>query len=185
MSSQVMARFFALLTIVADVSVLASLAVWALRSRSGRAATSHARAREFLATHGLRLATLVALTCTVGSLYLSEVANYVPCKLCWYQRIAMYPLVPLLLVAAVRRDLWIRPYVVVLAALGGLVSLYHVAEERIGWLQEHGVACDLANPCSFRWVDEFGFITIPLMAGTAFALIIATLLLARPPEELA
>src|SRR4051812_10965964 len=54
------------------------------------------------------LAALVAVVATCGSLYLSEVAHFVPCTMCWYQRIAMYPLAPMLVVAAWRRDRGIK-----------------------------------------------------------------------------
>ena len=65
-----------------------------------------------------------------GSLYFSEVAHFVPCRLCWYQRIAMYPLVLLLGIATLRRDVGIRLYAIPLAAIGAAVSIYHVQLER-------------------------------------------------------
>ena len=74
---------------------------------------------------GLWLAFLVAATATAGSLYFSEVADFVPCQLCWFQRIAMYPLAVILLVAAIRRDRSVRWYVGPIAVIGGLVSTYH------------------------------------------------------------
>ena len=61
-----------------------------------------------------------------GSLYFSEVANYIPCTLCWYQRIAMYPLVVLFGIAAVRRDRGIAPYGLVLSAVGAVIAVYHL-----------------------------------------------------------
>ena len=106
------------------------------------------------------LAFLVAAVATAGSLYFSEVANYVPCRLCWFQRIAMYPLAVILLIAAIRRDRAIRWYAVPLAAVGACVSIYHYLVEWHPRLE--GDACDPTNPCSLVWFREFGFVTLPL-----------------------
>jgi disulfide bond formation protein DsbB len=183
-----MTLLFGLLTLAGWVA-LAGVVVVAAGARAGSAPLAGALGwlRDALDGQGLALAFLVAAVATGGSLYLSEVAHFVPCKLCWYQRIAMYPLAPLLALAALRRDRSVRWYVVLQAVLGGLVSLYHMAEERIGYLQHHGLACEVDNPCYYRPVERFGFMTIPVMAGTAFALIATTLLLVRSdvPEELA
>ena len=81
----------------------------------------------------LYLAWVVALVATLGSLYLSEVRGYQPCILCWYQRIAMYPLSLLLGIAAFRDDLDIRRYAMPLAGIGLLTSLYQNAEDW-GWI---------------------------------------------------
>lgn len=131
-------------------------------------------AAESLAGQVLPLAFLVAVIAMTGSLYLSEVAGFTPCTLCWYQRIAMYPQVLLLGVAWYRADEGIRSYSLPLALVGALVSTYHVVLERVPSLEDSGV-CDPANPCTIRWVERFGFITIPLMALSAFVLIASLL----------
>jgi disulfide bond formation protein DsbB len=118
----------------------------------------------------IQLAFVVALIATLGSLYLSEVAHFVPCRLCWYQRIAMYPLPVLLGIAWWKRDAGIRRYVVPLALIGLLISTYHILVERFPSLEDSGV-CEVSNPCTIRWVERFGFVTIPTMAFAAFALI--------------
>ena len=93
-----------------------------------------------------------------------------PCRLCWYQRIAMYPLPVLLGIAWWKRDAGIRRYVVPLALIGLLISTYHILVERFPSLEDSGV-CEVSNPCTIRWVERFGFVTIPTMAFAAFALI--------------
>ena len=80
-----------------------------------------------------------------GSLYFSEVAHFVPCRLCWYQRIAMYPLVLLLGIATLRRDRGIRLYAIPLAAIGAAVSIYHVQLERF---PDQASFCSLEAPCN-------------------------------------
>jgi disulfide bond formation protein DsbB len=127
--------------------------------------------RAVVQQRALVIAGSVAVAATTGSLYFSEVADFIPCKLCWYQRIAMYPLAVLLVMAAIRRDRWILLYVRVIAVLGLAVSAYHVW---IQWFPEKSNFCEFDNPCSARWVEAFDRVTIPQMAGLSFVLIIAT-----------
>jgi len=126
----------------------------------------------------LTIAAGVAIVATAGSLYLSEVADFPPCRLCWFQRIGMYPLAVMLPIAAWRRERLVRWYALPLAVGGGAVSIYHVLVERFPSLESG--ACDLANPCSIVWVERFGYLTIPAMALSGFVLI--ALLLALPQE---
>jgi disulfide bond formation protein DsbB len=126
--------------------------------------------RRLLVARGQWLAFGVALLATSGSLYYSEVANFVPCLLCWYQRIAMYPLVLILLAAAVTRDARAAKYVVPLAVIGLVVSVYHYQLELF---PEQATVCSVGVPCTFRHVEELGFISIPFMAGIGFISILA------------
>jgi disulfide bond formation protein DsbB len=124
----------------------------------------------------LPLAAAVAAVATAGSLYLSEVAGYVPCTLCWYQRIAMYPLVIVLGVAAWRRDHQVWRTALPIAGIGAAIAVWHIAIERNPSL---GGACDPAAPCSLLWVNEFGFLTLPTMALIGFVTIAVLSLAAR------
>ena len=146
----------------------------------GRLVDSRSEVIRAIDDAALWLAFLIALASTLGSLYFSEVANYVPCRLCWFQRIAMYPLSVILLIAALRRDTAIRWYAVPLAAIGACVSIYHYLVEWHPRLE--GDACDPTNPCSLVWFREFGFVTLPLMALCGFVAIIALLLPAGQRE---
>ena len=128
----------------------------------------------------LALAAFVAVIATAGSLYFSEVAHFTPCKLCWYQRIAMYPLAPTLVVATIRRDLGVRVYGAILAVVGALVATYHVLLERYPTLESS--ICDPTNPCTLIWVERFGYLTIPGMAPSGFALILVLLAIVRPED---
>jgi disulfide bond formation protein DsbB len=131
-------------------------------------------ARAVIGPAALWLAVLVAAVSTAGSLYLSEVAGFVPCALCWYQRIAMYPLVVILGVAAVRGDASVRRYAVPVAVIGALISVWHIGVERIPGMPSG--ACSLDVPCSLIYVERFGFVTIPVMALAGFVAIITLLL---------
>jgi disulfide bond formation protein DsbB len=128
----------------------------------------------------LPLAWLVAAGATVGSLYFSEVANYTPCRLCWYQRIAMYPLAVILLVAMLRRDRAVKWYAVPVAAIGAAVSAYHYLIE---WKPSFDSgSCEVTVPCTIPWFRELGFVTLAFMAFAGFAAII-TLLTVRYEES--
>jgi disulfide bond formation protein DsbB len=120
-------------------------------------------------TYGLYFAWLIAIVAMVGSLYFSEVRAFVPCSLCWYQRILMYPLVILLGIASFRQDKHIIPYVLTLSIFGGLIAGWHILEENLPALELP--MCSVGVPCSVKYVNYFGFITIPTMALVAFTLI--------------
>jgi disulfide bond formation protein DsbB len=128
---------------------------------------------------GLQLATAVAVTTTLGSLFMSEVAGFVPCELCWYQRIFAWPLSLILTVAAVRRDRTVWTYALPLCAVGGAVSIWHVLIERVPALAD-STACDATTSCTVRWVWEFGFVSIPLLALTCFMAVATGTWMARP-----
>ena len=101
-----------------------------------------------------------------GSLYFSEVANYIPCTLCWYQRIAMYPLVVLFGIAAVRRDRGIAPYGLVLSVVGAVIAVYHL---QLTWFPEQASFCKQGALCEVEWFKIWGFSTIPYLSLVAFA----------------
>lgn len=176
MSTDTVTTFFALLAVLALVVVVVAAGT-ALVSKLGGATPRWAvGARAAVAPVALPLAWAVATTCTLGSLYLSEVAKFPPCILCWYQRIAMYPLVVILAVASLRRDLAVKWYVVPLALVGLGISIYHYLVERFP--DSVSFSCSADVPCSTVWVWRFHFLSIPAMAGLGFALIITLVLLA-------
>lgn len=158
------AFFFSLLALTAltGTVLLTVLLVSARRDPEGQAAVL----LDDVAPAALPLAAVVAATSMFGSLYFSEVLLFEPCKLCWYQRIAMYPLAPLLGIAAVRRDLHIRPYAWILSGSGALIAAYHYT---IQWFPDlEATSCAADNPCSAFFVREFGFVSIPFMALCGF-----------------
>jgi disulfide bond formation protein DsbB len=120
------------------------------------------------------LAWAVAVVSTLGSLFLSEVANFIPCLLCWIQRGFMYPLAIALAFPRARRS-WA---VCLWALAGSLVSIYHYAIEQIPSFAGSDF-CSATIPCSFIWVEEFGFVTIPFMALCGFLSIAAITLTHR------
>lgn len=112
----------------------------------------------------------ISLVATLGSLYFSEIQLYEPCKLCWYQRILMYPLVLILGIAYIQRNVKIAVTSAVFATIGFCIGAYHYSIQKVAFLQEHAAACGRI-PCTGQYINWFGFVTIPFLSLTAFLLI--------------
>ena len=131
--------------------------------------------RETMLGGELWAAWAVALASMLGSLYFSQVANFVPCELCWFQRIAMYPLVAILLVGALRRDVRAAvQYAFVLPIAGVLIATYHIYIEANPSAEPSGCRVG-GTSCATKWIEKFGYITIPVLSITAFAAILVLL----------
>lgn len=124
------------------------------------------------------IAWFQAAIATAGSLFFSEVMGLPPCVLCWYQRIAMYPLVLILGVAIVRRDRSILVYSLPFALVGLIISIYHNLLY-YGFVSESIVPCTSGVSCTSRQLEWFGFVTIPLLSLTAFTMITACLIMGK------
>jgi len=127
--------------------------------------------RELIRKYAPHLALVAVTIATLGSLFYSEIAGYEPCKLCWAQRIFMYPQVILLITAfAKKRAGAMLAYTLPLSVIGGLIAIYHYLLQ-LGVVS--GVACGVVGysvSCAQKFVLTYGYITIPLMAVTAFGL---------------
>lgn len=128
---------------------------------------------SFFARNGIRFSFFVALAATAGSLFYSGYAGFVPCSLCWFQRIFMYPEVILLGLAWLKNEKHIIDYSLTLSIIGWLISAYH---NYIIYKGLHSIVCTISEPCTVNYVLEYGYITIPMMALTAFSLIILFLI---------
>jgi len=174
--------FFLVLTILAWIAV-AVLAPAAIFTFTNRRATRTANALiEWIGPQARALAFVVAAMATTGSLYYSLVAHFIPCELCWYQRICMYPLTAILLVGLIRRDAAVRWYALPLIAIGAPLSLYHWLVERVPAFAETS-SCSVVAPCTTPYFQKIGFVTLAFMALSAF-LLIGTLLLTDRAYEL-
>jgi disulfide bond formation protein DsbB len=131
--------------------------------------------RSALWGYELWAAFVVAAIATGGSLFFSEIAHFVPCELCWYQRICMYPLSLITLLAAAAGDFRVARYLLPLPVVGAGVSVYHLLVEN--GVVAQSTACLVSAPggCATKWIDEFGYMTIPTLALTAFVLLIELL----------
>jgi disulfide bond formation protein DsbB len=120
---------------------------------------------------GIWIICLITTGAMLGSLYFSEHVGFAPCKLCWYQRIAVYSLAIISFVAALRNDKNIVGYTIVLAPMGLVVSTYHYLLEWYPNLETN--VCSLDVPCTAVWFRELGFVTLCFMAGCTFITVIA------------
>ncbi len=128
------------------------------------------------------LAWIIALVATVGSLFFSEVMQLPPCVLCWYQRIAMYPLVIIIGIGIISRDARMKSYALPICLIGLVISVYHNLLY-YGILPESIAPCTEGISCTSRQIEWLGFITIPLMALTAFVGLTLCLLFYKSEKE--
>ncbi|PKG25394.1 disulfide oxidoreductase [Niallia nealsonii] len=120
--------------------------------------------------HILFLAWLASLISMFGSLYFSEIREFEPCTLCWYQRILMYPLVIILGLAVIKKDYKITFYTMILSSIGACISMYHYSIQKFPFLSNTAPSCGRV-PCTGDYINWLGFITIPLLALTGFIII--------------
>lgn len=164
-------------TVVLDLLLLVAVPLAVLDRLSGgglRRFAAVRRAGRLLRVHGLRLAFAQALVATAGSLYLSLGLGWTPCRLCWYQRIAAYPLVVVLGVGLLRGSRDARLYAAPLALVGVPVATYHYLLQRTDLVG--ATTCSLTGPsCATTDVLLFGYVTVPAMALTAFLVVLGLL----------
>jgi disulfide bond formation protein DsbB len=165
----------AVLALAAAAGALGVVLVWLLGDRVAAArplaAAVQRRRNQFTLA--------IALCSTVGSLYFSEHEHFLPCRLCWFQRVLMYPLVLIALVAIVRKDRSANWYIAPLAVVGASISTYH-------YLIEWGVIADsdscslFGPPCAEVWFRTFGFVSLAFMALCGFVAVAVLNLVPAP-----
>jgi disulfide bond formation protein DsbB len=140
--------------------------------------------RNLLWGYELWGAFVVAAIATGGSLFYSEVAHFIPCEFCWFQRMMMYPLSILTLLIAVRGDNRAARYLLPLPVVGAGTSIYHMLLEH-HVITEPGACTLTGGGCTANWIalHSFGYLTIPTLALTAFLLLIGFLVLASTGES--
>lgn len=117
----------------------------------------------------LFLSWLVAMVATLGSLFFSEVMYFPPCVMCWYQRICMYPLAIMLIIALFKNDKEVFKYAFALSLIGLFFAIYHNLLY-YGLLPEAAKPCNQGVSCTSDYINYFGFITIQFLSLVAFSL---------------
>lgn len=120
-----------------------------------------------LSTKIVFLCFLIASTATLGSLFFSEMMHFIPCNMCWYQRIFMYPLVIIFLTNLLYPDESVFKYAFPIVVVGLLFAIYHNLL-MFGIIPESAVPCASGVPCSTEYINWFGFINIPLLSLIAY-----------------
>lgn len=122
---------------------------------------------NFLKKYVLYLAFTQALIATLGSLMFSEIFHFPPCVLCWYQRIALYPLVVIFGVAILKKDKLVQYYAWPLIGFGWIIALYHNSLY-YNILPKAAAPCIAGISCTTKFIEWFGFITIPFLSLISF-----------------
>jgi disulfide bond formation protein DsbB len=140
--------------------------------------------RNLLWGYELWGAFVVASIATGGSLFYSQVAGFIPCEFCWFQRVLMYPLSILTLLIAARGDNRAARYLLPFPVVGAGTSIYHILIER-GVIHEPPGCGLTGGGCASNWIAQegFGYLTIPTLALTGFLLLIGFLVLASTGES--
>lgn len=131
---------------------------------------------KFLKNNALNLAWLGALVATTGSLIFSEIFKFPPCVLCWYQRTMMYPLVAIIGVAIYKRDKNAIIPAFILIPIGWLIALYHnLLYYKL--IPESAAPCFAGISCTTKYIEWFGFVTIPFLSLVGFTSIFILLII--------
>jgi len=134
---------------------------------------------QFILDNATSFSLIVATVATLGSLFLSEIAKFDPCKLCWEQRIFMYPLPILFLVALITNDTKVKKYVLPIATIGLGFAIYHILLQTF----PQALQCsDELISCTRKYTAHFGYITVPVMSASAFMFIIVLNLFRNPTK---
>lgn len=155
-------------TLLINIVILASIFVYSADRLFGFRPEFIERLKGRIKEHYRELALLLAVIATSGSLYLSNGLGWEPCRLCWFQRILMYPLVVILGVGLLFNDENARDYALPLAMIGLPISLYHALLQRYDQFESAGCSVTSVSCEAVDLSFHFGYITVPVMAFTAF-----------------
>ena len=162
-------RILAIATVLGNIMTLMLFAAWVF------ARPLFGRIMDWVGTHALPAGLFVAAASTIGSLFYSEVVGFPACILCWIQRVFMYPQMFLFGLAWWRKEQLITPYLFMLSLLGGMVALYQWVKDMMLWYGHTTLPCPAVvglPPCDRLYVQEFGYVTIPMIALNAFILLL-------------
>ncbi|PIZ03752.1 MAG: disulfide bond formation protein B [Gammaproteobacteria bacterium CG_4_10_14_0_8_um_filter_38_16] len=136
----------------------------------------------FFQKYGLFFAWLISLIALLATLFASEILSWPVCPLCWYQRIALYPLVILLGIAAFKDDCHIIPYALPFPMIGFFFAAYQYLEQMIPGFSPINF-CKQGIVCSTIHLKLLGFITIPFLSMMACLIMILFLLLSKTDKN--
>lgn len=155
-------------TLIINLLIVLGLIIYGLKRITGFEFPQTAlKVQSGLKSYSLELSFSLATIATVGSLYFSNILGYEPCRMCWFQRIFMYPLVLILGIGILFEDDNVTDYALPLTMIGLPIALYHSLIQRYSQFQSSGCSV-LSVSCSTEYTFHFGYITIPVMAFTAF-----------------
>ena len=132
--------------------------------------------KNFLKNNVLYIAWGTALGSALGSFYFSDILGFAPCILCWYQRICMLPQVLIIGTGMAKKDKNLIFYSLPLAIIGWVISIYHnLLYFKV--IPESLSPCVNGVSCTTKFIEYFGFVTIPFLSFVGFTVIIASLII--------
>jgi disulfide bond formation protein DsbB len=165
----------ATLVLVSDIAIALFLLIIFLGFFSAKARGFSSAIKKFIGRYSLQFAFLVALVSTLGSLYFSEIAGLIPCELCWFQRIFMYPQALVLGLALFRKDYGVFYYILPMSVIGGMISLYNYYIQ----IMPQAATCSAGVSCAISPFYIYGYINIAIMALTGFVMLAVIGLVSR------
>ena len=165
-------KVFSILSIVSIIFSIIIITIFIIKSPKNNFVLN---SKKFLTEYNILFAWTIASLASIGSLFYSEISGFVPCTYCWYERIAMYPLVVVLGIGMMikNRQTWL--FGLPLSSIGLLITIYHYQLQIFP--NQNSFSCSTEVSCTGTWIMEFGFITMPFMALSTFLLISVLLLL--------
>lgn len=171
-------KFLATLTLIADIKLclflILSIFIFAFHMKS----KLYEKLLSFVSKNILLFGFILTTFGTIASLFYSEVAHLVPCSLCWYQRLFLFPQAILFGIAYIRKDRNILDYSIVLTSIGLLIGAYHILVQ-LGFSLPVPCSVNALTSCATKNFTYYGFVTIPVMSFTAFASLLLLLIIAK------
>jgi disulfide bond formation protein DsbB len=164
-------QFLSVMTVSSHIFLILLLAFFLMTKVIRRKPRAYVMVVNRIRRHYMALSLLVSAVATSGSLFFSEIALWDPCKLCWLQRIFMYPQVLIAGIAIWKKDNSVYRYILPMSLIGGSISAYHYYISSLSNAASSGVCSATGPSCLVEYFTEYGYVTIPMMALTAFALI--------------
>jgi disulfide bond formation protein DsbB len=157
----------ATLVLISDIAIALFLLLNIAGIFSSNARKLAAKVKSIIARYALQFGFAVALVSTLGSLYFSEIAGFIPCELCWFQRIFMYPQAIIFGIALLKKDSRVLTYTLPLSVIGGAFSAYNYYLQ----LTASKATCSIGESCATSPFFLYGYITIATMALTGFVIL--------------
>ncbi len=173
------AKLLAVLTVATDVAIVLYFLSAVVGLVVPKIKTLRSRIIAGIQPYARILAFIIAMVSMSGSLFYSEVAKYTPCLLCWWQRIFMYPQTLIIAMGIIKNDKNAADYSIGLSAVGAIIATYHYYIQLGGKSFFSCAQIGFSSECSERFSLEFGYVSIPMMALSAFVAIMILMIISK------
>ncbi|MBR9705364.1 disulfide bond formation protein B [Candidatus Pacearchaeota archaeon] len=165
-------QILSILTIITHIIIVIALILYIITLLTKKKFRFYLHIKNFFQHYSKIFIFIIAVTATFGSLFLSQIAKYTPCLLCWYQRIFMYPIALIALISIIKKDNNIPTYIIPMSIIGGFFAGYHYLITLSAKVSASDICSNNGVSCLIEYFNEFGYVTFPLMSLTAFIIVI-------------